>query len=185
MYHGTTKFEGIHKKDILELTEKQQELYETKEVYKVFPEYYILKVEEFDDDTKDGLDEWVYFLKNEIIKDEFKAKGLKEAEEKLSIMKMKEEDRRKYNRYLDELHYEASMVNSSYKIGMKEGRREGLKIGMKEGIKEGRREGRREGEKNKAIEMAKEMLADGEKIEKIMKYTKLTKEEIEEIDKNK
>lgn len=37
------------------------------------------------------------------------------------------------------------------------------------------------GEKRKAIEIAKEMLKDGEPIEKIMKYSKLTEDEIREL----
>ena len=41
--------------------------------------------------------------------------------------------------------------------------------------------GRQEGEKNKAMEIAKEMLNDGEPIEKIIKYSKLTKDEIEKL----
>ena len=49
--------------------------------------------------------------------------------------------------------------------------------------KEGLQQGVKEGEKNKSIEFAKEMLANGETIEKIEKYTKLTKEEIEQLKK--
>lgn len=37
------------------------------------------------------------------------------------------------------------------------------------------------GEMKKAIETAKEMLSDGEPIEKIIKYTKLTPEKVEEL----
>ena len=40
------------------------------------------------------------------------------------------------------------------------------------------KEGREEGREEKAIEMAREMKAGNEPIEKIMKYTKLTEEQI-------
>ena len=37
----------------------------------IFPEYYIIKVNQFNDIAKDTLDEWVYFLKNSEVKAEF------------------------------------------------------------------------------------------------------------------
>jgi len=45
----------------------------------------------------------------------------------------------------------------------------------------GKAEGNIEGAKARAIETAKEMLADGEPMQKILKYSKLTIEEIEEL----
>lgn len=161
VYKGTTNFYGIHKADKLELNEQQKAIYELEKVEEIFPEYYILKVEQFDDNTKDSLDEWIYFLKNEKIKENSKAKGLKEAEEKLNILKMTEEEKRKYDGYVEELRLELSIVESSYGIG---------KI-----------EGREEGREEERIIIAKEMIADDESIEKIIRYTKLTKEEIENI----
>ena len=121
VYKGSTNFYGMHKQDKLDLNEQQKKIYSYEKVEEIFPEYYILKVEQFDNETKDSLDEWIYFLKNEQIKDGSKAKGLKEAKEKLDILYMKEQDRREYDRYLDELHYESSMVESSYGIGKIEG----------------------------------------------------------------
>lgn len=121
VYKGNTNFYGVHKQDKLDLNEQQKKIYSYEKVEEIFPEYYILKVEQFDNETKDSLDEWIYFLKNEQIKDGSKAKGLKEAKEKLDILYMKEQDRREYDRYLDELHYESSMVESSYGIGKIEG----------------------------------------------------------------
>jgi len=53
--------------------------------------------------------------------------------------------------------------------------------GEARGKTEGKAEGKAEGEYSKAIEMAKEMLAAGEAIEKIAKYTKLSKEQIEKL----
>ena len=44
-------------------------------------------------------------------------------------------------------------------------------------LKEGKEEGIEIGEKNRDIEIAKEMLEDGENLEKIIKYTRLSKEE--------
>ncbi len=112
IYRGKTDFKGLHQNDILSLSEKQKQTFVKQEVADIFPEYYLLKVNQFNDIAKDTLDEWVYFLKNSEVKDNFKAKGLKEANEVLDIMRLEKEDQYGYNRYLDSLHLKASEVFS-------------------------------------------------------------------------
>ena len=53
--------------------------------------------------------------------------------------------------------------------------------GMKKAKDEGRAEGRAEGKAEEKIEVARNMKADGESVEKIMRYTGLSKEEIEKM----
>ncbi len=120
VYHGSTTFKGVHQYDILELSREQQGVYEKKELSQVFPEYYLVKVNNFNDIAKDSLDEWIYFLKNEEIKEEFSAKGLAQAKSTLDVLKLSEQERVAYERYQDDLHYRASMVHSSYYLGRKE-----------------------------------------------------------------
>ncbi|MFY7889559.1 MAG: PD-(D/E)XK nuclease family transposase, partial [Spirosomataceae bacterium] len=110
IYKGKTDFIGLHQKDVLGLSEKQKTTFVKEEVSDIFPEYYLLKVNQFNDNAKDTLDEWVYFLKNSEVKDEFKAKGLKEAGEVLDIMRLPKDDEYGYNRYLDSLHLKASEI---------------------------------------------------------------------------
>ena len=110
IYRGKTDFRGIHQNDLLGLSDKQKTTFLKEEVSDVFPEYYLLKVNQFNDIAKDTLDEWVYFLKNSEVKDEFKAKGLKEAGEVLDIMRLPKDDEYGYNRYLDSLHLKASEI---------------------------------------------------------------------------
>ncbi len=112
IYRGKTDFKGLHQNDILELSEKQKQTFVKQIVSDVFPEYYVIKVNQFNDIAKDTLDEWVYFLKNSEVKDNFKAKGLKEANEVLDIMRLEKEDQYVYNRYLDSLHLKASELFS-------------------------------------------------------------------------
>ncbi len=112
VYKGLTIFEGLHNKDVLQLSSKQQAAFSKNKVSDIFPEYYIIKVGQFKDKTKDYLDEWIYFLKNSEIKDNFKAKGLTEAKEVLDIMRLNSEQQYGYNRYLDYLHYKASELFS-------------------------------------------------------------------------
>jgi len=79
IYKGSTNFEGIHTHNKLYLSEMQKNLYKTNEINKIYPEYYLIKVKNFDDNSKDTLDEWINFLKNETISDNPKAKGLLKA----------------------------------------------------------------------------------------------------------
>ncbi len=116
-----------------------------------------MKINQFNDIPKDRLDEWIFFLKNEEIKEEFQAKGLKKAKEVLDIMNLSEQDRTAYERYVDDLHYQASMYQSSYVVGRLEGQRE------------------------ERTTMAQLMKKNQEPIEKIMQYTQLSKEEIESL----
>ncbi len=130
IYKGTTRFTGLHNHDLLELSEKQKQLFKKDSIESLYPEYYLIKVNRFDDVAKDTLDEWIYFLKNEEIKEGFTAKGLKEAEEKLSIMKLSEDEQKAYGHYKDDLHYQASMFESSFGDGFNEGKAEGIVEGI-------------------------------------------------------
>lgn len=164
-YHGTTQFLGLNKKDVLKLNNTQQELYKTEKISDIYPEYYILKINQFDDTARNTIDEWLYFLKNEEIRDEFTAKGLKEAKEELDIMKLSDEERKEYEEYLETLRYHASMYESSYKVGEMKGEERGEK----------------KGEKKKALEMAKVLKESGVAVDIIMKSSGLSKEEIEAL----
>lgn len=140
IYYGSTNFKGIHKNDELQLNKRQQSVYNKSFVSEVYPEYYIIKVDEFDDIAKDTLDEWIYFLKNEEVKDNFTAKGLLEAKEKLDSMKLSPEDKANYNRFLENLHYEASMLLTSRLEGEEIGIEKGIEKGIKKGILKGKEE---------------------------------------------
>ena len=112
IYKGKTDFKGLHKNDILDLSTKQKTTFLKESVSDIFPEFYLLKVNQFNDVAKDTLDEWIYFLKNSEVKDEFRAKGLKQAGEVLDIMRLENDDKYGYNRYLDSLHLKASEIYS-------------------------------------------------------------------------
>jgi len=166
IYHGITTFKGLHSHEQLQLSEDQQELYKKDKIYEIFPEYYLIKVNNFDDIAKDTLDEWIYFLKNEEIKESFKAKGIKKAKKELDILKLPEKERLAYERYQDDLHYQASMVESSYTIGVKKGEKKGEKRGEKRG----------------KAKVALKLLANGSfDLQTIAELTGLTLEEIKVI----
>jgi len=139
-YVGQTKFIGLNKKDELKLNETQQKLYRAEKIEDIYPEYYLLKVNQFEGDPHNAIDEWIYFLKNEEIKDDFKARGIQEAKKELNILKMPEEERQKYEVYMEDLRYQASMYESSYKVGEMKGKKEGKEEGIKEGQEQKTRE---------------------------------------------
>ncbi|MFY7889461.1 MAG: Rpn family recombination-promoting nuclease/putative transposase [Spirosomataceae bacterium] len=112
IYKGKTDFRGLHQDDLLNLSVNQKKTFQKQQIADIFPEYYLLKVNQFNDIARDTLDEWIYFLKNSEVKDEFKAKGLKEAGEVLDIMRLPKDDQYGYNRYLDSLHLKASELFS-------------------------------------------------------------------------
>jgi predicted transposase/invertase (TIGR01784 family) len=119
VYHGTTVFKGIHKGDILGLSDKQVETYHKMSVHEIYPEYWVIKTGKFSNKINDKLDEWIYFLKNAEIKPGFSAKGLKEANEKLDAMKLPEKERKAYDAYLRHLMSIASR-NHTIEIEAKE-----------------------------------------------------------------
>ncbi|MCU0445973.1 MAG: Rpn family recombination-promoting nuclease/putative transposase [Microscillaceae bacterium] len=157
IYKGKTNFEGLHEKDTLQLSIQQKLTFAKKEVADIFPEYYIIKVNQFNDIAIDTLDEWIYFLKNSEVKDEFSAKGLAEAKEVLDIMRLDKEQQYGYNRYLDYLHLKASEALS-------------LRVEAEEKIR-----------KDKALEIAKKLLQSPLSAEDIANYTGLTIVQIEQL----
>ena len=181
IYRGVTSFTGIHDHDHLQLSSRQQKLYGKEQIHHLFPEYYLLRINNFNDIATTTLDEWIYFLKNEEIKDEFKAKGIQKAKKAFSLLSMPEKDRLAYERYKYELSYQASIIESNYGLGLLEGREEGKEIGREEGKEIGREEGKEEGGKLKALEVATKMKQKGALLEDVMDLTGLTKEEIERV----
>ena len=137
VFRGTTDFKGIHSSGILQLTDKQKQLFGKDEINCLFPEYYIILVKYFDDVAKDSLDEWIYYLKHNEIPDNFSARGLSQARNKLRIDKLPNEERESYYRHLENVAVGESVMATSRRDGM----REGIEIGRKEGIETGRKEG--------------------------------------------
>ncbi|SFE62681.1 Rpn family recombination-promoting nuclease/putative transposase [Thermoflexibacter ruber] len=181
VYRGTTNFVGIHFNDVLQLSQTQVALYGQKEVYQIFPEYYLIKVNNFDEVAKDTLDEWIYFFKTEEIKPNFRAKGLQKAKQELDIMKLPENEQKAYNRYLEDLSYQASMFQSTFVVGLMEGRKDGLEEGRRLGIEEGRQEGIKEGIKEGIELVVLNSLKAGFDEQAIAQITGLSIEEIKEL----
>lgn len=100
VYHGKTEFRGIHHGDLLELTPFQQQTFKVNAVSQLYPEYYILKVNDFNQVAKSPLEEWIYYLNTGNISDTATAPGLREVRERLQLDKMTKEELEAYYRHL-------------------------------------------------------------------------------------
>ena len=163
IYHGTTDFKGVHKKDILQLSPKEKKYYPSRidHVFKVFPEYYVLKVSEFDLKIKDTLDEWIYALQQSEVRPEFKAQGIQEAAEQLNILQLSDAERSAYERYVGDNRDAKSIWRTYYG----DGERAGLAQGKAEG----------------KAEMIRKMNDAGLPISEIVKFAELPQKEVEAI----
>uniref|UniRef100_UPI0040270983 Rpn family recombination-promoting nuclease/putative transposase n=1 Tax=Alloprevotella sp. TaxID=1872471 RepID=UPI0040270983 len=194
VYHGKTVFSGLHEPhDILKLSRRQCEVFFGDEAEKaervkreagdIFPEYYLLCVDNFDKLAVNNLDEWIAFLKTGEINDGDKAPGLAIARKCLDVDKLSVEERKDYANHMENLRYQRSVIMTGYDDGLQEGRMKGRAEGRAEGLQEGRIEGRAEGENMQKIKLAEMMLEDGESVEKVMRYTGFTREQVESLKK--
>ncbi len=142
IYKGTTIFKGMHTCDELHLSAAQKAVFHCNSIPELYPEYYLITVNRFNDVARDTLDEWIYFLKNEEIREGFTARGLDKAKEQLDILKLSGPERASYERYKEDLHDQASMVLSSYGVGKLEGEQIGEQRGRQEGEKKGEKKGK-------------------------------------------
>lgn len=182
VYHGKTEFRGLHdKEDILQLSVRQRELFVGKNAGDIFPEYYVLRVNDFDKVAKTPLDEWIEFLKTGVINQTATAKGLPEARERLRVDSLSPAEKRAYVRAMEAQSYQRSVIKSGWIEGRAEGREEGLAEGRAEGREEGLAEGRAEGELQKARAIAVEMKRAGMTVDMIAQFTQLAPEEIERL----
>ena len=128
VYEYDGRFVGIHYGDVLQPTLRQQIDFQIEQIKDIFPKYYVLKVNNFDDLAKDSLDEWVYFLKNSEVKDSFSAKGLQAAREKLKEESLSEEEKRAYRRFQENRRLERSVTETA----LQEGEEKGIKKGTEQ-----------------------------------------------------
>ncbi|MDR2999675.1 MAG: PD-(D/E)XK nuclease family transposase, partial [Fibromonadaceae bacterium] len=144
-YHGKTEFRGINKtEDILRLSKKQQEQFKHEFAGDLYPEYFLLRVDDFDSVAKSSFEEWISFLKTGDIPESFTAPGLREARERLREDNMTEAERLRYRSYMEALRHARSALNTSFMEGEDKGRKEGRVEGRKEGRAEGRKEAQEE-----------------------------------------
>lgn len=189
LYHGKTEFKGVFTDDILQISKKQQNTFRKWPAGNVFPEYFLIRVNQFNELAKTPIEEWMEYIKDGIIKDDTTVPGLQEAREKLKFISMNAEERRAYERHLDNIRIQNDVINTAkndgfaegLEEGRAEGREEGLEEGREEGRAEGREEGRAEGRMNEKYENARKMKSKGFSLEDISEITGLSIDKIKTI----
>ena len=166
LYHGTTMFRGVHTGDLLEISTKDQDAIRMRRPEEIFPEYFIIRVNEFNTIANTPIEEWLDYLKNNHIKADTTTPGLQEVRKKLQYLQMNREERQAYDRHLDDIMVQNDVLDTAKMEGLVEGRAQGLDQGRAEGRAEGRVEGR--------VEVAKNMLAAGMDDNVIAQMTGLT-----------
>jgi len=132
IYYGSTQFRGIHTNNPLRIrkrikTSEKKYILKDRDIEKeIFPEYYLIHVERFEDKINSDIDEWIYMLKNESIPENFKSKNIDKAREKLKIQQMSEKQRKIYERYLINVVREKDIIETARDEGEMKGRKEGL-----------------------------------------------------------
>ena len=165
-YHGITQFVSMHNNnDILKLSAAQKKAFDCELPSDIFPEYYLLRIDKFDELATTPLDEWISFLKTGEIPDDANAPGLPEARERLRIDSLSDDEKKDYKRMLENLRYQRSVIET----------------GRAEGREEGREEGRAEGELSKSLSIAANLISIGMPLEQIASVTGLSVEDINSI----
>ena len=169
VYHGKTEFRGIHNGELLSLSPFQKQKFKVSAVSDLYPEYYILKVNDFNKWSKVPLEQWIYFLNTADIPHDATAPGLDEARHKLQLEKMTHAEREAYYRHLDNLVILRDNITTAYEEG------------KMEGLAEVRAERRAKGRAEGIAETARKMKEGGLPAEQIQQFTGLSPEEITKL----
>lgn len=181
LYHGYTQFIGVHTHDKLKISTRDRKMIEMQAPEKIFPEYYLIRVNQFNEVAKTPLEEWLDYLKNGHIKDNTTAPGLQEAKQKLQVMKMNKAERQAYDRHIDNIMVQNDVLDTAKMEGIEEGRAEGRAQGRAEGREEGREEGRAEGRAEEKRALAQAMKAEGLPAATIARISGLSEDEVKKL----
>lgn len=185
LYVGQNKFIGVHTNDQLVITAKEKGVLVQKSPAEIFPEYILVRVNEFDKVAVTPLEEWVAYLKSGVIKENTTAPGLQEARKKLQYYSMTDAERYAYDEHLNAVMIQNDVLGNAREEGLAEGRAEGraegLTQGRAEGLTQGLTQGRAEGRAEAKKDIVKSMLSNGLSVEQAAKYSGLTVEEVESI----
>ena len=153
LYHGKTVFTGVHTGDLLKVNTREAAEIKMTVPEDVFPEYYIVRVNEFNDVARTPIEEWLDYLKNNRIKDDTSTPGLKEARQRLLYMTMTDAERKAYDEHMDDIMVQNDVLDTA----------------------------KMEGRAEEKMEMAKKMKLMGMPIEAISQISGLTAEQIEQL----
>lgn len=181
LYHGQNPFIGVHTGDYLQVTTKEKNVVVSKLPSEIFPEYFLIRVNEFNKVAVTPLEEWIDYLKTGHIRPDTKAPGLGEARQKLVYYNMEPDERSAYDRHIDAIMIQNDVLGTAKLEGLTEGRIEGRIEGLIEGRIEGRAEGLVEGLAEGIRQTARNLKEKGIEIDVIIACTGLDADTIEAL----
>ena len=181
LYHGQNSFVGVHTGDLLEVSTKEKDAIVRKLPAEIFPEYFLIRVNEFNKVAVTPLEEWIEYLKTGVIHPDTKAPGLEEARRKLVYYNMNKAEQLAYDEHINAIMIQNDVLSTAAMEGRQEGRQEGLAEGRQEGLAEGRQEGLAEGRMEEKQANARRMKALNLPVETICQVTGLSAGEIENL----
>ena len=147
LYHGQAKLIGVHTHDELKITSKQKEAVLPRLPDEIFPEYILIRVNDFNKNAVTPIEEWMQYLKSGFIKENTTAPGLAEAKHRLEVEAMPKDDYNRYVNHLEDQMVQNDELGTARQEGKDEGLAEGLKKGKAEGLQKGLKKGIRQGVK--------------------------------------
>ena len=167
LYYGTNRFIGVNIGDTLVINEKESRGFKRPKNTNIFPEYYIIRVNQFEvKSPQTPLEEWMRYLQTGYIKPDTTVPGLQKARQKLRVLSMSDQDRKEYEYYLYNKVYEEDIVETAREDGYEEGYDAGEESGLNKGLEKGMEMGKAE-EREKTIRKMKSMGLDDSVIEEI------------------
>lgn len=126
VYHGKTIVHEVDTKHPVDVSIANEGLviFNTPNV---FPEYFFISVPMFDDVINTEIDEWLYVMKHSEIKQGFKSPYMAKVAERLSVIKMSNEERNEYIYYQKQSVYSQDILNAARAEGEAKGEAEGIK----------------------------------------------------------
>lgn len=165
LYHSQTEFYGMNRGtrlllDMGNLPKREKTSNDVAPVtvdrrthVNIFPEYYLIEVNHFQNVIQQPIDEWVYLFKNSQVRDDFRSRNIQTAKAKLDLLQMSEKERRAYETFMLSRANTLDIMGDQYQSGKNDEKREN----------------------------ARRMLAKGYPPSEIMEITGLTEAEILEL----
>lgn len=208
LYVGQNNFVGVHTKDQLQVNAKERGTIVKKSPSDIFPEYILVRVNEFNKVAVTPLEEWIEYLKNGEIRPDTQAPGLQEARKKLQYYSMNDADRLAYDKHIDSVMIQNDVLESARDEGLAQGMAQGIEKGIAQGIEKGMAQGIEkgmaqgiekgiaqgiekgiakgieQGAQREKIALAKKFIAKGLSIPEISEITNLSTKDLQELTSN-
>ncbi len=165
IYHGKTIFHETESKEKLNFHIEDKERQVIYDAIDILPEYIFISIPQFDDHLEKEMDEWLYVMKHEDVRPEFKSPYMSKVAARLSVLNMTTEMRNEY------INYNKQIV--TYNDAIDTAEQKGLEKGIKEGLEKGIRQ--------EKVVIAKRLLLQNIEFDTILSVTGLRLDELEKL----